>query len=1041
MKRISIRLNILTHFILLILFSALLLLGVQYYFNTQSAMKASEENFYELFDRVEYRNTSLNRQNQTILTLLQQHPDLAGDLSSSKLLQLFSESLTQFPKAYAIYLATAENDFFEVINMAHSEQLEKQLQAPSGTAWTVIQVDSKRNTNNYHFQYFNAHLQLLSEKFSTTEYKASQRPWFQNAMQSENIYQSKPYLFWHLKAPGITFSKKVNGSRVIAIDYTIEHLTSLFEHLKPTHDSQIVLFNRYGEKYFETDVNPGSANLNFQNFSLSKKESDYINSLPLLKVSNQTNWEPFDFVQNGQANGFSVEVLKSLAEQIGLKIQFVNDYNWEEILEEFNQGRIDLLHSLLHSAEREKMGFFSDPYYSIDNYLMTHESIEKIETTEQLLALRFALGRGWQSTELLLDKFPNLNYELYDDLPAMMRAVNAGEADVWIDNVETFARNRQKYQLSHLKINQALKTFIPRQDHLYFLAQPEYAPLIDILNRALNAIEPDSFNQLKQAWYLGEHLQELKISPYESLFYQLLNQLPADGKTYFEKTEIDGELYLTAISPIEYDNEAAYLAALVPLSSLLAPYQKELYFSLLAIIVSLMIIFWLANYSSNLIVRPINELMKRNQLIANREFDKVTPVETHIKELSELSDTLMQVSKSFQHYEKHQETFLEGLVKLIAEAIDKRSHHTYSHCTRVPKLGIMILEAAVEQREGYFKDFKMSEDEKQAFELGAWLHDAGKITTPESILEKSTKLDAFYNRIHEIRMRFEVLWRDAEIRYYQQVNDNPNQPELHSKLEYQLKEAHKRLLDEFEFIAGLNSGLIPVTEDSLARLDMVAQTTWQSHFDKTLGLSKFQLAQMPQQISDMEFLLQDYPEQISIREQKEHDFYRQQDFAMKVPEHELNLGEKYNLSIVRGTLTAEERFKMEEHVVMTLKLLEQVPLPNHYQSIPKYAGTHHEKLDGSGYPRQLTAEQLGMPERIMALADIFEALTAPDRPYKRTHNLSIALDILYEMVENNKLDRDVFELFLRSGVYRAYAEAFIDPSQIDSVNIDKYLQN
>lgn len=1041
MKLVSIRINILTHFILLILFSALLLLGVQYYFNTQSAMEASEENFHELFDRVEYRNQTLNQQNQTILNLLQQHPGLEGELEVQKLLQLFSESLTQFPKAYAIYLATSENDFFEVINMAHSERLEEQLHAPSGTAWTVIQVDSKRKTNNYHFRYYNSQLQLLSEKFSTTNYTASQRPWFQNAMSSGDTYQSKPYLFWHLKAPGVTFSKKVNASRVIAIDYTIEHLTGLYEHLKPTEDSQIVLFNRYGEKYFETDVYPDSMVLKLQGFKLTRTERDYIKSLPVLKVSNQTNWEPFDFVQNGHANGFSIVLLKSLAEHIGLNIQFVNDYTWGDLLEEFQQGRIDLIHSLLHSAERQKMGVFSQPYYSIDNYLMTNNKIDQIETVEELLSLRFALGRGWQSTELLLSKYPDLKYQLYDDLPAMMRAVNAGEADVWVDNMETFARNRQKYQLMNIKINQALNQFIPRQEYLHLLAQYKYAPLIDILNRALNAIEPASFERLEEAWYLGETLEELKISPYESLFYKLLNQLPTEDKASFYKTDIAGQTYLTAVSPIKYNSEITYLATFVPLSSLLAPFQKQLYLSLLAIFASLLVILWLANYSSNLIVRPINELMTRNRLIANREFEKVTPVDTYIKELSELSDTLMKVSGSFQRYEKHQETFLHGLVKLIAEAIDKRSHHTYSHCTRVPKLGIMILQAAVEEKEGFFKDFQMSDDEERAFELGAWLHDAGKITTPESILEKSTKLDAFYNRIHEIRMRFEVLWRDAEIRYYQQCHENPENPELHAQLEQQLKAAQQRLQDEFEFIAGLNIGSERVTEESLAKLDMIAEITWQSHFDKTLGLSKFQLEQLPEQGSNIESLLQDFPEQITLREKKEHEFYQQQDFTMKVPEHELNLGEKYNLSIVRGTLTNEERFKMEEHVVMTLKLLEQVPLPNHYQNIPKYAGTHHEKLDGSGYPRQLTAEQLGMPERIMAVADIFEALTAPDRPYKRTHNLSVALDILYEMVQNNKLDKDVFELFLRSGVYKIYAEEFIDPAQIDSVNLDKYLKD
>ena len=1039
MTHVSIRINILTHFILLILFSAFLLLSVQYYFNTQSAMEAGEKNFHELFERVEYRNVSLNQQNEAILNLLQHHPDLQdGMVDASKLLPLFSQSLTQFPKAYAIYLATADNEFYEVVNMAYSETLQKRLQAPSGTAWTVVQVYPDREQENYHFRYYDLQLQLLSERVSSTIYSSSQRPWYKNALTSKDVHQSKPYLFWHLKAPGVTFSKQINASTVLAIDYTIEHLTDLFERLKPTVDSQIVLFNQFGEKYFETDVRSEFLELNQQGFELTQKEREYISNLPVLKVSNQENWEPFDFVQNGHANGFSIELLRSLAKTLGLKIQFVNGYTWDEILEEFRHGRIDLVHSLLHSPEREQLGIFSKTYYSIDNYLITQEKIGTIQTVEDLKFLRFALGKGWQSTELLLREFPGLSYTLYDDLPAMMRAVNAGEADVLIDNADTFARSRQKHQFKNIKLNQKLQKFIPKQEHLHFFVREEYAPLVAILNRALDAIDPESIKDLAQKWYLGASLKNLKISPYESLFYQLLHRLPAQEKAFFYKTKIEGQAYLTAVSPIEYNNDSTYLATFVPQSSLLAPYRKQLYLSFASLSISLAVILWLANFSSNLIVRPINELMKRNQLIAARRFEQVTPVETYIKELAELSDTLMQVSDSFRRYEKHQEAFLQGLVKLIAETTDKRSHHTYSHCSRVPKLGIMLLQAAVKENRGSFKHFHMSAKEEQAFELGAWLHDSGKITTPEFLLEKSTKLDAFYNRIHEIRMRFEVLWRDAEIQYLQNISEHC-EPEMQRRFKQQLKETQQQLQHEFGFIAGLNIGTVEVSDKSLATLTCIASKTWQSHFDKSLGLSKFQLERMPRQTSNTESLLQDYPEQISLRDAKEFEFYAKHGFNMNVPAHEQNLGERYNLSIERGTLTAEERFRMEEHVVMTLKLLEQVPLPKQYKNIPKYAGTHHEKLDGSGYPRQLTAEHLGIPERIMALADIFEALTAPDRPYKRTHKLSKALDILHGMVEDKKVDKDVFELFLRSGIYLEFAEQYIDPAQLDSVDIDKYL--
>jgi HD-GYP domain-containing protein (c-di-GMP phosphodiesterase class II) len=162
---------------------------------------------------------------------------------------------------------------------------------------------------------------------------------------------------------------------------------------------------------------------------------------------------------------------------------------------------------------------------------------------------------------------------------------------------------------------------------------------------------------------------------------------------------------------------------------------------------------------------------------------------------------------------------------------------------------------------------------------------------------------------------------------------------------------------------------------------------------------------------------------------------------MDVPEHLYNLGELYNLSISRGTLTAEDRFKINEHMISTIKMLESLPFPEELKNVPRYASTHHETMRGSGYPRKLPGEQLSIPERILAVADIFEALTASDRPYKKAKPVSVALDILYKMMLDNHIDKHCFELFISSGVYRSYAAEYLSPNQVDDVDISKYLDS
>ena len=162
-------------------------------------------------------------------------------------------------------------------------------------------------------------------------------------------------------------------------------------------------------------------------------------------------------------------------------------------------------------------------------------------------------------------------------------------------------------------------------------------------------------------------------------------------------------------------------------------------------------------------------------------------------------------------------------------------------------------------------------------------------------------------------------------------------------------------------------------------------------------------------------------------------------FKLDVPELKFNLGEVYNLSIARGTLTAEERFKINDHIVQTIVMLEQLPFPKHLKRVPEYAGGHHEKMDGTGYPKKLNKDDMSIPARIMAIADIFEALTAADRPYKAAKTLSESVKIMSFMKKDSHIDGDLFEIFLTSGVYKEYADQFLEKDQIDEVDIIEYL--
>lgn len=366
-----------------------------------------------------------------------------------------------------------------------------------------------------------------------------------------------------------------------------------------------------------------------------------------------------------------------------------------------------------------------------------------------------------------------------------------------------------------------------------------------------------------------------------------------------------------------------------------------------------------------------------------------------------------------------QKNVLEAFLEVIARAIDDKSPYTGAHCQRVPVIARMIAFAAEMDQEGVFKDFELSENEWYAFHLASWLHDCGKVTTPEYVLDKATKLETVTNRIHEIRARFEILRRDAHIDYLKKRLANTAPKE---QLVAEFNARVKKLEDDFAFLAKSNVGYAALSDEDIRRIHEIGKQTYYRFFDKTLGLSLDEAERikehMPPKTNPHEPLLEDRPEHV---------------FGG------YNRGEIHNLSIPRGTLTPEEAKKINSHIDMTIEMLRSIPFPSHIKNVVEYAGGHHEHMDGTGFPNHLKRSQMSIPARILGVADVFEALSSTDRPYKKAKTLSEIIAIMSDMAKGGHLDPDLFNLLLTSGVYREYAEQYMKESQIDEVDINAYL--
>ncbi|WP_428775864.1 HD domain-containing phosphohydrolase [Vibrio sp.] len=375
---------------------------------------------------------------------------------------------------------------------------------------------------------------------------------------------------------------------------------------------------------------------------------------------------------------------------------------------------------------------------------------------------------------------------------------------------------------------------------------------------------------------------------------------------------------------------------------------------------------------------------------------------------------------------QQQRELFTAFVRATARAIDTKSFHQTHHCERIPELVNMLAEAA-ELDDQYFPRFGLTRDQKQELTLSAWLHDCGKIATPEYILDKATRLETVYDRIHEVRMRFEVMKLQAEVNYWQDLHEGGDKGEL----EQTLTERLQQLDQDFAFVAQCNNARHPLTDEDIIRLGQISKMEWKRTLDDQLGVSLMELqrAGEPSRLPCWEPLLADKPVHRFPWPDPREVIQLQNNYSIQPGDWRFDRGELHNLTVRSGTLTEEERFVINLHAVETEQILSALPYPNSLSHIPNIVAGHHERMDGKGYPVGIKEEQLSIPARILALADVFEALTSGERPYKQGKTLDQAVEVMTEMATSGHIDPKLYIVFLENQLDQQYAERFLPDSQ------------
>ncbi len=1038
----SIRIKVVTAFILVTTLTASLAIGLQYYFGQNMAREVAQRLYASTASGVAAELRGLGQINANVIDLLADNPVLQDAGWESAHLAIFTEVLMKNPLYYGVYIGRGDGSFYEVINLDSSDSARKALRAAPSDRWLVISVREGPDGRERLFRYLDAELRERLARSEPTDFDVRSRPWYASAAGSDEVQFTDPYIFAQLGVPGLTVSKRFGDSdTVVGIDMTLATMSEFLRGHKVTGHGDVYLYTADGRIIAASARQESvSAGAPVPELELTEQEKQLVDSLPPLTVSNELNWPPYDFAVAGEPHGYAVDVIKLVASMTGLEFRFVNGYSWPELVELYRRGEINLLQPILLTEDNRELGLFGDSFAELPSALASPEGTGPISDLAQLNNRRLAIPTGWSVIPVIRRRFPEIEVVEADSTLAALEMVRAGKADAALDNEVILKHTANNYFLSGLEFHHAVDFGaggLP--DELHIVVPSDRQALRALLDKAIAAIDTPQRQYLARKWLsldTGPGDSTSSIVPSDSLI-----RMAADPDTHgkLKEVDIDGKAFLAFAAPTGAGDSSMFMGILSPLDAVVAPVLRQVSVSIVSTGVLLLLLLPATWLFANPIVRPVKQLARENDKIQRREFARVARVDSSIKELDELSHSMVSMVEAIQKHERAQAALMDAFIELIAQAIDDKSAYTGGHCKRVPELALMLAEHASASDLPAFREFTLaSDDQWREYRIAAWLHDCGKITTPEHIVDKGSKLEAIYNRIHEVRMRFEVLWRDAEIEYLRSLRESPESPEA---LARELRRKQDTLLDDFAFVAGCNVGGESLDDERLERLERLASVTWLRHFDDRLGLSPLEELRQPGHVQPLpatERLLSDKPVHIIEREQPT-DYPPEYGIDMDIPEHLYNQGEVYNLSVSRGTLTTEDRFKINEHMISTIKMLESLPFPEELKNVPRYASTHHETMRGSGYPRKLPGEQLSIPERLLAVADVFEALTASDRPYKKAKPVSEAVDILHRMVLDNHIDRDCFELFVRDRIYMRYAREFLPEDQLDEVDERRYL--
>ncbi|MDK2779003.1 MAG: transporter substrate-binding domain-containing protein [Pseudomonadota bacterium] len=596
------------------LVTALISVSLHYWFSRDMALEAAAERYQLTATATRDYLAHIDSKAMETVRVLSRFPQLVtesgdnGPWINRATPELFAEVMRSSPLFYALYIGFDDGDVYELVNLNSNEAVRRQLNATPSDRWVIIRVEGEGAQRQRTFDYYSATFERNFSRSEPSNYDARERLWYTTA-EAGSVRKTPPYLFQHLQAPGQSFVTRLAGTdHVLALDITFSTLSSHLRAQSLSADGELFLFEQNGDLLASNLSSEDAGRLPpVPRLSLSAEQRAYLRSLGSVRVSNETDWTPVDFAVGGEPRGYSVDVMRLIAQMTGLSLEFVNGYRWSELVAMYERQDLELLQPVV--PLNDSPGQLSRPLLSLPFGLVSRRDQPAVSDLSQLAGKRLVMPEGWSVLPLLQQQYPAIQIDTVADTRAALTAVEQGRADATLDTALVLKQSMTQFFLQNLVLHDNIKGLeaLPRTVHIR--TRPELEPLAAIIDEALQAIPAEAYAFLQDKWFSApaQTAGGLPVVPYEHLM--TLPRQPS-SQDRVQTVRLNGRDYLSFASVFTRAmNPPEYFALVIPAEKVYARSVYQLWTSV--IIIGLVWILLMPVVLIFMVLRPVEKLAAR----------------------------------------------------------------------------------------------------------------------------------------------------------------------------------------------------------------------------------------------------------------------------------------------------------------------------------------------------------------------------------------------------------------------------------------------